>query len=84
MSWSEITIGILKFGMQPLGEHLQCQQDVRNEYDLWAVAVLKPGLVLGHVPRKISSVHCLRCGGVIQCTVTGTTVNSPNNGHVGT
>lgn len=56
-----------------LGEQIQCEAETGNEHDLYAVAVLKSGVVVGHVPRKISSVCCLflRRGRVIQCTVTG-------------
>ena len=56
-----------------LGEELECEREVGNQHDIYAVTVLKAGLVVGHVPRKISSVCSvfLRRGGVIHCIVTG-------------
>lgn len=55
-----------------LGEHLQCGRETGNPQDIYAVAVLKSGVVVGHVPRKISSICSvfLRRGGVIHCIVT--------------
>ncbi len=47
-------------------------QYIGNTQDIYAVAVLKSGVVVGHLPRKISSICSLflRCGGRIHCTVT--------------
>ncbi len=55
-----------------LGEYLQCIREFGNPQDIYAVAVLKSGVVVGHLPRKISSICSLflRCGGRIHCTVT--------------
>ena len=39
-----------------LGEQLRCQREPTNPHDAYAVAVLKSGVVVGHVPRRISSV----------------------------
>ena len=39
-----------------LGEQLQCERELDNPQDLFVVAVTKTGVVVGHVPRKISSV----------------------------
>lgn len=38
-----------------VGEELSCMSEVKNSRNLFAVAVMKSGVV-GHVPRKISSV----------------------------
>ena len=37
-----------------LGEVLQCQRERANRHDPYAVAVVKDGDVVGHVPRKLS------------------------------
>ena len=44
-----------------------------NQYDQHAVAVLKAGDVIGHVPRSLSTVTWLflRRGGSITCRITG-------------
>ena len=46
---------------------------MENYRDPFAVAVVRSGVILGHVPRKISSVCSmfLRRGGTISCRVTG-------------
>ena len=56
-----------------LGEQLRCQREPTNPHDAYSVAVLKSGVVVGHVPRRISSVCSLflRHGGVIDCVVAG-------------
>ena len=53
-----------------LGEQLQCQRETDNSHDIFAVAVVRSGVVVGHVPRKISSVCSLflRRGGVYLAT----------------
>ena len=51
-------------------EEISCVREVGNYRDLFAVAVVKSGVVVGHVPSKISSVF-LRRGGTIDCRVTG-------------
>ena len=56
-----------------IGEELICMRKVENYHDPYAVAVEKAGVIVGHLPRKISSI-CnlfLRKGGSIHCTVTG-------------
>ena len=55
-----------------VGEELSCMSEVKNSRNLFAVAVMKSGVV-GHVPRKISSVCSmfLRWGGTVDCRVTG-------------
>lgn len=56
-----------------LGEELLCQRETGNRVDTFAVAVIRDGTVVGHVPKKISSVCSLylRRGGSIVCRVTG-------------
>ena len=57
-----------------LGENLECQRENRNIHDIDAVAVLRSGVVVAHVPKKISSICSLflQHGGSIHCIVTGT------------
>ena len=54
------------------GEEFRCRQEGRNQFDPFAVAVMRGGTVIGHVPRKILSVCSLflRRGGSITCHVT--------------
>ena len=56
-----------------IGEELLCQQDEENRHDPYAVAVLKSATVVGHLPRKISTLCSLfiRRGGAIRCRITG-------------
>ena len=56
-----------------IGETLQCVREPENTHDRYAVAVKKDGVVVGHLPKKISRVCSLflRRGGVIECSVTG-------------
>ena len=59
------------------GEELICEQEIGNPCDPQAVAVKKEIShvlqVVGHVPRRISSIYSIfiRRGGFIKCTVTG-------------
>ena len=55
------------------GELLLCEIEVGNIHDTFAVAVKKSGVIVGHCPRKISSVCSIfiRRGGSIHCQVTG-------------
>ena len=55
------------------GEMLQCVQEPRNTTNPYAVAVMKGNMVVGHVPRIISSACSLflRKQGTISCTITG-------------
>lgn len=55
-----------------LGEILECVREPSNHKDRYAVAVLKDGNIVGHLPKKISFVCSLfvRRGGTIHCTVT--------------
>ena len=56
----------------PLGEVLFCQRETDNRHDLFAVAIVKEGEVVGHVRREISSICSLfLLSGTITCEVTG-------------
>ena len=35
-----------------VGTTLQCQRETGNPHDIYAVAVLKSGVIVGHVPKK--------------------------------
>ena len=52
-----------------VGKKLECQRETGNPQDIFAVAVLKSGVIVGHVPRKSpQSVRCF-CGVEEQFTV---------------
>lgn len=44
-----------------VGEELPCQCENGNPADPFAVAVVKSGVNVGHVPRRISSVFQYSC-----------------------
>ena len=50
-------------------EELFCQHEPCNIKDPHAVTILKDDIVVGHVPRKISTM-CLK-GGLMKSTITG-------------
>ena len=54
-------------------EELFCLREPGNIEDPHAVAILKDNIVVGHVPRKISTMCSmfLRKGGLMKCTITG-------------
>ena len=54
-------------------EELPCQRETGNISDPFAVGVLKDGVIVGHVPRKISSICSLflQRNGSIICRVSG-------------
>ena len=56
-----------------VGEELPCRIELSNPHDLFAVAICKSDIVVGHVPRRISSIcsSFLRRGGTISCKVAG-------------
>lgn len=59
-----------------VGEILFCVREPTNASDRYAVAVTRPGglgVVIGHLPRKLSKICSLfiRRGGSICCIVTG-------------
>jgi len=53
-------------------ETLACQHEEGNVYNPFAVMVVKFGVIVGHVPRRISSTYLLflRHGGAITCKRT--------------
>ena len=56
-----------------IGEDLVCEREPSNEQDKYAVAIKKDGVIIGHLPRKISH-SCslfLRRGSSISCRVAG-------------
>ena len=57
-----------------IGELLPCEREAGNASDRYAVAVMKDFAVVGHVPRKISTIILcsifLRRGGTIDCHIT--------------
>ena len=55
------------------GEVLSCEREVGNVHDTFAVSVKKDGIIVGHCPRKISSLCSIfiRRGGSITCQVNG-------------
>ena len=56
-----------------LDEEVPCQKELGNLADPFAVAVIRDGVVVGHVPKKISSVCSLflQRNGSITCCVSG-------------
>ena len=56
-----------------VGEELACEKEPTNVSDRYAVAVIKGGVIIGHLPRKISKICSLflRRGGSISCIVSG-------------
>ena len=54
------------------GEVLLCDREVGNIHDTFAVVVKKDGVIVGHCPRKISSLcsNFIRRGGSITCRVS--------------
>ena len=69
-----------------LDEELPCQRELGNLADPFAVAVIRDGVVVGHVPNKISSVCslCLQRNASITCCVSGYrrfSEDLPQGGH---
>ena len=56
-----------------IGEELRCEREPDNRSDRYAVAIKKDGIIIGHIPRKISRACSLflRRGNEITCCVTG-------------
>ena len=56
-----------------IGELLECNREIRNAMDRYAVSVTKNNEIVGHLPKKISTLCSLflRRGGSISCEVTG-------------
>ena len=57
-----------------VGEILFCEREERNMEYPFAVFIVRNGVIVGQVPRRISCVCSayLHRGGTISCTVTGT------------
>ena len=56
------------------GEILACFRETGNAFDPFAVCVKKDAAIVGHLPRKISSIICslfLRNNCTIHCEITG-------------
>ena len=78
--------------MAAVGEELVCEREPHNCHDRYAVAVKRTGIIIGHLPRKLSK-QCslfLRRGGSIFCMVYSNThvyvcylCNEPAQGHQG-
>ena len=64
------------------GDNLLCGRETGNGHDPFAVAVVRGGVIVGHVPRRFSAVFSLflRRGGSIMCTVTGRRMDLPQGG----
>ena len=56
-----------------IGEALLCQCDEDNRHDPYAVAVMKSATIVGHLPRKVSTLSSLfiRRRGTIHCQIMG-------------
>ena len=56
-----------------VGEELPCRIELSNSHDLFAVAICKSDIVVGHVLKRILSIcsSFLRRGGTITCKVLG-------------
>ena len=57
-----------------IGETLLCSRETSNLHNQFAVKVVKTDMIVGHLPKKISSTCSifLRKGGTITCRVNGT------------
>lgn len=61
-----------------VGEVLTVRRELANEHDRFAVAVLKDGEVVGHIPctlSKLTSFFLRYDGNVVFCEVTGERLN---------
>ena len=56
-----------------IGEELVCRRERGNSHNVYAVAVTKDGVIIGHSPRKISPIASVfhMKGGMILCRVLG-------------
>jgi hypothetical protein len=56
-----------------MGEILDCQRERGNAMDRYAIKVLKNDEIVGHLPKKNSTLCSMfiRRGGWIKCEVTG-------------
>ena len=65
-----------------LGEVVFCERESNNQHDRYAVALLRNGEVVGHIPRNLSKpcFYALLTGGTIYAVVTGERQNIRHNG----
>ena len=56
-----------------MNEELSCRREEGNYFDSYAVAFIKFGVIVGHVPHRISAACSLfiQRGGAVMCKVTG-------------
>ena len=56
-----------------MGEQLQCQEEYGNPHDMYAVSVIRDDVIVGHLPRNISTpCHMfIHSGGTIVSVVNG-------------
>lgn len=56
-----------------LGEVLSLLVEEENEYDRYAIAVMKEDSIVGHVPQSLSKIFhfFIRHDGIITCEITG-------------
>ena len=59
--------------MAAVGEELISERETHNSHDHYAVAVKRTGVIIGHLPRKLSKLCSLflRRGASIICTLSG-------------
>ena len=71
----ESTVRVYQAAWSPyIGEELPVQREVNNIHDDFAVAVLKNGNTVGHLPREISRVYWYflhKSGSRMTCIVNG-------------
>ena len=68
-----------------IDEELTCAHEANNIYDEYAIAVMKDGVIVGHVPRTISKqfYNLLKGGGFVKTKVIGNPANTKKLGiHV--
>ena len=65
-----------------IDEELACEHEAGNIYDEFAIAVIKDGMVVGHVPKTISEqfYNLLQNGGLIEVKVIGEPANTKKRG----
>ena len=65
-----------------IDEELPYVHEVDNIYDEYAIAVMKDGMIVGHVPRAISKefYNLLKSGGFVKSKVIGNPANTKKVG----
>ncbi len=57
--WYADIMYIKPYGTQVMARRYRARESLENPHDPFAVAIVRSGVTVGHVPRKISSiVHC--------------------------